>query len=190
MAVFQQPAVRATRRYWLAAVPAGLAGIAAYWLSRTATDAPLPQVTILQFDGTGREQGSITRQKIRRIDAEWRSRLSPQQFYVARRGTTDTPFTGTYYVLNDLGVFRCICCGTALFSSAAKYDSGTGWPSFRAPLAKENIYTREDHSLPETRTEVLCQLCDAHVGHVFDDGPPPTGLRYCMNESALRFVRS
>jgi peptide-methionine (R)-S-oxide reductase len=124
-----------------------------------------------------------------RSDGDWRRQLTTGQYWSTRRGSTDTPFTGTYYQLETMGLFRCVCCGNALFGSSAKFDSGTGWPSFSAPVAVENIRTQSDNSLSIERVEVLCRLCDAHLGHVFDDGPPPTGLRYCINESALRFVQ-
>jgi peptide-methionine (R)-S-oxide reductase len=125
-----------------------------------------------------------------RSDGDWRRQLTAQQYWSARRGTTDTPFTGAYYRTEAAGLFRCVCCGSALFSSQTKFDSGTGWPSYTAPIAAENVYTQTDNRWFTERREVLCRLCDAHLGHVFDDGPPPTGLRYCINESALRFVPS
>ena len=146
-------------------------------------------VTIVDFDDAGRKLGTAARKKVVRSDGDWRRQLTPAQYWSARQGSTDTPFTGTYYQLETAGLFRCVCCANALFSSSTKFDSGTGWPSFSAPIARENIWTQNDNSLPEKRVEVLCRLCDAHLGHVFDDGPPPTGLRYCINESALRFVQ-
>jgi peptide-methionine (R)-S-oxide reductase len=146
------------------------------------------EVAIVEFDDAGAKKGTVRLKKLVRPEAEWRRRLSTEQFYVTRRANTDTPFTGTYYQLHKTGLFRCICCGTALFSSDTKFDSGTGWPSFWAPLTEENIRTHKDVSMLLERVEVRCTLCDAHLGHVFDDGPPPTGLRYCLNESALRFV--
>jgi peptide-methionine (R)-S-oxide reductase len=124
-----------------------------------------------------------------RTDAEWRKSLDAEQYYVTRRQGTDTAFTGTYYQIHDSGLFRCVCCGNALFSSAAKFDSGTGWPSFFAPVAEENIRTRKDTSMFMERVAVACKQCDAHLGHVFTDGPEPTGLRYCINESSLKFIR-
>ncbi len=182
-----------SRRGWLTAVPLGIGGAAGiYWLlgksfGETNYD-PAQVITMIQFDDAGKRLGPLAAHKVFRTDAKWRDKLSAQQFFSTRRGTTDTPFTGTYYQLHDAGLYRCICCATALFSSQSKFDSSTGWPAFWLPLAAENITTKEDRSLPEPRTEVLCRLCDAHLGHVFDDGPPPTGLRYCINESALRFV--
>ena len=146
-------------------------------------------VTIIDFDDAGRKLGPAVRKKVVRSDGEWRRQLTAGQYWSARRGSTDTPFTGTYYQMETAGLFRCVCCGNALFSSSTKFDSGTGWPSFSAPVAAENIRTQSDNSLSVERVEVLCRLCDAHLGHVFDDGPPPTGLRYCINESALRFVQ-
>ena len=146
-------------------------------------------VTIVEFDDSGRRLGTTVRKKVVHSDGDWRRRLTLAQYWSARRGSTDTPFSGTFYHLETVGLFRCVCCGNALFSSATKFDSGTGWPSFSAPAAAENISTRTDNSLSLERVEVLCRLCDAHLGHVFEDGPPPTGLRYCINESALRFVQ-
>ena len=148
------------------------------------------EVTIVELDDAGRKLGTAVRKKVVHSDSEWRRQLTAAQYWSARRGSTDTPFTGTYYQLDAAGLFRCVCCGSALFSSSAKFDSGTGWPSFSAPVAAENIRTQADRSLSVERIEILCRLCDAHLGHVFDDGPPPTGLRYCINESALRFVPS
>ena len=180
-----------SRRRALVIAPVALGGFAALLsrLSPHGHDAN-PEVGIVEFDDSGRKLGAAVRKKVTHSDADWRSQLTAQQYWSARRGTTDTPFTGTYYQSDAAGLYRCVCCGSALFSSATKFDSGTGWPSYTSPVAAENIYTQADNSLSMHRIEVLCRLCDAHLGHVFDDGPPPTGLRYCINESALRFVRS
>ena len=148
-----------------------------------------PEVVIVPFTDAGERLAPTTVAKVIRSDAQWRSRLDSEQFYVTRRQGTDTAFTGTYYQIHEPGLFRCICCGNALFSSDTKFDSGTGWPSFSAPVADENIRTHRDMSMFIERTEVVCTRCDAHLGHLFMDGPEPSYRRYCINESSLTFVR-
>lgn len=181
-----------TRRRALWIVPFAFAGLVAIWLRRGGSVAANDQggdVGIVQFNDQGTRLETALVKKVVHSESEWRKLLTSEQYYVTRHGATDTAFTGTYYEMHEAGLFRCICCGTALFSSDAKFDSGTGWPSFWAPIAEENVRNHSDVSFGMERVEVRCTRCDAHLGHVFEDGPPPTNLRYCINESSLRFIR-
>src|SRR5215475_3830752 len=148
----------------------------------------IEDVVIVDFNDAGVRQGTSRVSKVVKSDAEWRSQLSPISYEITRRRGTERAFTAPYWNLHDRVMFRCICCGTALFASAVKFDSGTGWPSFWQPIAEENVH----HGTPShgyTESEVTCRRCDAHLGDLFDDGPKPTGLRYCIDSVALRFVK-
>lgn len=146
-------------------------------------------VTVVRFSDSGDNLGKTQVKKVHRTDTEWKRQLTPLQFEVTRQQGTEMAFTGATYNLHEKGLYRCICCDNALFSSDTKFDSGTGWPSFWAPIAKENVRSSSDTSLGMTRDEISCTECEAHLGHVFDDGPKPTGLRYCMNSASLKFVK-
>jgi peptide-methionine (R)-S-oxide reductase len=146
-------------------------------------------VTIAEFSGSGEREGSVTVPRLIMSNAEWRRRLTANAYDMTRLADTEIAYSGSYWNLHERGLYRCICCDTALFSSDTKFDSGTGWPSFWEPVARENIVEHEDRSLGFSRTAVSCRRCDAHLGHVFNDGPPPTGERFCMNSASLRFVR-
>ena len=145
-------------------------------------------VTIESFSPDGRSEGTVSVAKIVKSDAEWRAQLSPLAYDVTRRAGTETAFTGAYATSHADGLYHCICCDTPLFDSTTKFESGTGWPSFYRALSRHNVNENRDGSLGMLRQAVACRRCDAHLGHVFDDGPRPTGLRYCMNSVALHFV--
>ncbi len=150
-------------------------------------DDPGP-VKIVKFADDGEKLGIYTLSKVRKNKFEWKKQLTPLQYDVTRRAGTESPFSGALNDQHAPGLYRCVDCGTALFDSKAKFDSGTGWPSFWEPIASENVREKKDFSVGVLRTEVKCTLCGAHLGHVFNDGPEPTGLRYCMNSAALLFV--
>jgi peptide-methionine (R)-S-oxide reductase len=182
------------RRVFLAGIGAALGG-ALLWKWRkpyviaVEAKAEPGEVTIVQFSDDGKRLGKVKIAKVVKSEEEWRRQLSPGAFEIARHADTEIAYTGKYWNLHDKGIYRCICCDNALFSSSTKFESGTGWPSFWAPIASENVREIRDTSIGMDRTAIACTECDAHLGHVFDDGPQPTGLRYCMNSASLRFVK-
>ena len=147
-------------------------------------------VTIIGFTNAGERIGARTLKRIVKAESEWKKLLSPDAFEVTRHAATEYPYTNENPNAHERGIFRCVCCDCALFNTDTKFQSGTGWPSFWAPIAQENVRETIDSSLGMVRTEVSCRLCDAHLGHVFSDGPRPTGLRYCINSVAIRFAKA
>ena len=185
------------RRRLLKLAGGALAGAFAWhWWKPAITASAAPsskgvpgEVTIVEFSDDGKRLKKIKVARVVKTEEEWKTKLSGNAFDITRHADTELAFTGQYWNEHEKGLYRCICCDNALFTSDTKFDSGTGWPSFWAPIAEENVRSVRDTSFGQIRDAVNCTLCDAHLGHVFDDGPRPTGLRYCMNSASLRFVK-
>jgi peptide-methionine (R)-S-oxide reductase len=186
MTICKSPQVQ--RRRFLRVLGASVPAALILRTSSVLAAGTAKQVSIVQFDAAGTRTGVVTVEKIAKPLADWKKQLTAIQFEVTRQAGTEIPGTGKYSNNHADGLYYCICCNTALFDSKTKFESGTGWPSFWQPLAKENVAVTGDNSHGMQRDEVLCSRCDAHLGHVFDDGPPPTHLRYCMNSASLNFV--
>jgi peptide-methionine (R)-S-oxide reductase len=180
----------ASRRGFLTTAIAGGVALAIASCTHAASEPASSVVTIEDFTRDGKSLGKVDVDRIVRTDEEWSKQLTPESYRVTRHEGTEPPYSGEYDKNKASGIYRCICCDTALFNSRTKFDSHTGWPSFWKPISKANVVESSDLSLGMRRTAVACRRCDAHLGHVFEDGPPPTGLRYCMNSVALRFVAS
>ncbi len=185
------------RRSFLIGAGTAAAGLACWYIQKSEPvhaeglfAGPPKMVTIVEFSDSGARKAKISVEQITKTEDEWKKQLSPASFEVTRHAGTERAYTNENPNNHEKGVFRCVCCDTALFDASTKFESGTGWPSFWAPIAKENVVEIADTSLGTIRTAVSCRRCDAHLGHVFDDGPPPTGLRYCMNSVAMRFAKA
>jgi peptide-methionine (R)-S-oxide reductase len=190
----QQQDITNRRRAFLVSAGATVVGLVLWqWrrprLLKAAESSGPREVTVVLFADSGQRLKKVQTAKVIKAPEEWRKQLSANAYDITRNADTEMAFSGAYWNLHDKGLYRCICCDSALFDSATKYDSGTGWPSFWAPIAAENVTETRDSTFGMVRTAVSCTECDAHLGHVFDDGPEPTHLRYCMNSASLRFVK-
>ena len=186
---------QATRRAFFLTAASACGGMVLWRFGRHSVaaveaDGAGGAVTIVQFSTLGKATGKVTVPRVVKSDAQWSKELPPMSYEVTRLSGTERPFSGSTWNNHEHGIYRCICCDNALFSSETKFESGTGWPSFWQPIAKENVIQNDDDTLGMMRTEVKCRECEAHLGHVFDDGPKPTGLRYCMNSAAMNFVKT